>query len=84
MDLVFAVRQPLSAPTWAKPMVIVPLLPPLALSPPEPELPHAVSEIVPRVIAHAATRLFFSTVVPPRFVGLPPGVTSVTEHECER
>src|SRR3954451_13838304 len=27
IDLVFAVRQPLSAPTWAKPMVILP--PPL-------------------------------------------------------
>jgi hypothetical protein len=32
IDLVFAVRQPLSAPTWAKPRVILPDLPP-----PDPE-----------------------------------------------
>ena len=63
IDLVFAVRQPLSAPTCAKPIVIESSpLPPL---PPEPELPHAVSENVLRVIAQAATKLFFSTVFPP-------------------
>src|SRR5690349_372941 len=31
-DLVLAVRQPLSAPTWAKPMVIAPPEPPLVLA----------------------------------------------------
>src|SRR3954470_7866957 len=35
IDLVFAVRQPLSAPTWAKPIVILPPPPPPVLLPPE-------------------------------------------------
>ncbi len=79
MLLVFAVRHPLSAPTWAKPIAILPLpLPLLPLSSPEPELPQAVSEMVPKVIAHAATRLFFSTVFPLGWSGSCPGVTGVT------
>ena len=81
MFLVLAVRQPLSAPTWAKPIVMGSSPPPL----PESELlPHAVSEMVPSEIAQAATRLFFSTVIPlgsPGFVARCDGCHS---HECER
>ena len=56
MDLVFAVRQPLSAPTWAKPIVISP-----SSEEPELEPPQALSVSVLMVIAHAAIRVFFTT-----------------------
>ena len=71
-----AVRQPLSAPTWAKPMVMS--SPPLpesdALSESEPQ---AVSAIALKEIAAAAIRVFFTTVIPPDH-GLSAPVTGVT------
>src|SRR4051794_36509744 len=47
IDLVFAVRQPLSAPTWAKPRVIFlsALSPPPAPASPPLLLPQAVSKL---------------------------------------
>ena len=86
MDLVFAVRQPLSAPTWAKPMVMLSLaalsVPALASSESEP--PHALSDIMLRATAAAATRVFFSTVYFLSSGGPSPLVTGVTGDECER
>ena len=52
IDLVFAVRQPLSAPTWAKPSVIAsPAAPPAALSP--PSSPHPAMASIATVMAVA-------------------------------
>src|SRR5689334_800191 len=59
IDLVFAVRHPLSAPTWAKPSVIAPPEPPE-----EPPLPQAVSSTSPAAAAAAAAHRFFSTFTP--------------------
>src|SRR5690242_12072298 len=61
MDVVFAVRQPLSAPTWEKPMVIWPPPPP----PPDPPdgagpLPHAARTPAVAMLS-TAVRTFFTT-----------------------
>ena len=56
IDLVLAVRQPLSAPTWAKPMVRVSAAAPLAgaaVPPPPPEEPHAARPTVRSAVAAA-------------------------------
>jgi hypothetical protein len=58
-DLVFAVRHPLSAPTWEKPMVIEPPPPP-----PPPPLPHAVIDIAVRPARTSAEILFNTWGVP--------------------
>jgi hypothetical protein len=84
MDFVFAVRHPLSAPTWAKPIVI---LPSSLLSDPEsaPELlPQLLRAKVLKEIAAAATKVFFTTVFPPHQRGCLARVTGVTWVECER
>jgi hypothetical protein len=78
MDFVLALRQPDSAPTWAKPIVILPS----EAEAPSSE-PQAVSAIALKEIAVAAIRVFFTTVFPPDH-GLSAPVTGVTGRECER
>ena len=82
IDLVLAVRQPLSAPTWANPIVIVPSSFPEA-EPPS-SLPQAVSIRALIEIALAAIRVFFSTGFPPDQLWACAPVTGVTGDECER
>ena len=57
MDLVLAVRQPLSAPTWAKPSVSVSVAaaPEAGAAPLPPELPQAARPTVRSAVAAAAT-----------------------------
>src|SRR3954469_1830332 len=66
IDLVLAVRQPLSAPTWAKPIVRVSVAAPAdgggALPPPDGE-PQAVRPAVSRARAAAVTRRAVRDVV---------------------
>ena len=66
IDFVLAVRQPLSAPTWAKPSVSAsePPPPPAAVDPEEPPQaasPRVSSAVAAAATARAASDVFFDT-----------------------
>jgi hypothetical protein len=61
MEVVLAVRHPLSAPTWEKPNTVAPSPPPDA-SPPPPLL-HALRTIAPLRMSALAAKIVFDAMV---------------------
>ncbi|GAA2215747.1 hypothetical protein GCM10009850_112150 [Nonomuraea monospora] len=63
-DLVFAVRQPLSAPTWEKPMVIGSSPPPVPAVVVPPPPPHEATDIAVKPASNNAEILLNTWGVP--------------------